>query len=117
MSSLHLTLAPADAPNNTRRLTPAFQGFAWLSNRKIVYSSQTNGNTLWLINADGSEHQQLTYNEANLNPATTPNGKFIVFVPSRGETYHIWRMNSDGSNKIQLTNGEGEFAPFLHPKN
>ena len=112
----NMSVAAADAPESEIRLSSAFGNLSWMPNGKLVYSTHTNGNNLWLINADGSEQEQLTFNEnINIHPVASPDGRFIVFVSARTGAYHIWRMNSDGSNKVQLTDGTGEQAPEISP--
>jgi Tol biopolymer transport system component len=88
----------------------------WLPDGKIVYSSRINKNSLWTINVDGTEHKQLTFNDADyLNPVASPDGRYIFYTFGKGGAAHIWRMNADGSGKIQLTDGSGEQKPNVSP--
>jgi Tol biopolymer transport system component/DNA-binding winged helix-turn-helix (wHTH) protein len=110
----YLSIAPADAPSNFRKLGSAFFGMTWLPGGKIVYSSRINKNSLWTINADGTEHKQLTFDEADyLNPVASSDGRYIFYTSTGGGINHIWRMNKDGTGKLQLTNGSGEQKPNI----
>ncbi|HEY6232260.1 MAG TPA: protein kinase, partial [Pyrinomonadaceae bacterium] len=81
-------------------------GLNWTSRGKIVYSAMTGSNlNISLIDPDGSNQRALTVDAAdNYNPATSPDGRFILFASNQGGTLNIWRMNSeDGSDRKQLT--------------
>src|SRR5215471_8859156 len=84
--------------------------------RKIVYTSETSGNSnIWITDADGTNRKQLTTDShQNTSPVVTSDGLFVVFSSDRGGTYHIWRMDVDGNNQKQLTFGE-ESAPCSTP--
>ena len=112
----YLSTASAETPSNVRRITSAFHGLAWLPDGKIVYSKHDSGSSLWLINPDGAEQKQLTFdNLAYFNPVTSPDGQYIFYTVAQNDVFHIWRMNADGSNKIRITNGAGEQAPAPAP--
>jgi eukaryotic-like serine/threonine-protein kinase len=89
-------------------------GLDWTANGKIVFSSM-DGNHLNIsqVDSDGSNQKQLTINAGdNYSPATSPDGRFIVFPSNRSGNFNIWRMNAaDGSDLKQLTFGEADFYP------
>jgi Tol biopolymer transport system component len=69
---------------------------------------------IWLINADGTELQQLTNSSEVIEsiPSFSDNGEYIVFVSNetktgnlslRGSNWNIWSMKTDGSEKQQIT--------------
>jgi TolB protein len=72
---------------------------------------------LFSINPDGSNQTQLTANvENNYTPATTPDGRFILFASYRGGSLNIWRINAeDGSDPKQLTFSDGNSYPSCSP--
>jgi serine/threonine protein kinase/Tol biopolymer transport system component len=89
-------------------------GLAWTSNGKIVSSAMAGKNlNISLLEADGSKQTQLTVNAGdNYTPATSPDGRFIVFASNRTGQFNIWRMNADdGSDPIQITFSDGNFYP------
>jgi eukaryotic-like serine/threonine-protein kinase len=92
-------------------------GLNWTANGKLVFSSMVGTNfDLSLIDPDGSNQTQLTANASdNLTPATTPDGRFIVFASSRKGGVNIWRINPDGSDPKQLTFTDGNSYPSCSP--
>ena len=70
-----------------------------------------------MMNADGSNQKQLTYESAqtSFGVSASPDGRYIVFASRRAGASNIWRVNSDGTNLKQLTNGGGELNPFCSP--
>ena len=67
------------------------------SNNKIAFESNAQ---VWVINADGSKAEQLTFGEAGRMPDWSPDGSRIVYI---GPQLTIWMMNANGSDKEQLT--------------
>jgi len=93
-------------------------GLNWTASGKVVFSSMVGTNfDLSLIDSDGRNQIQLTANAGdNLTPATTPDGRFIVFASSRKDGVNIWRINAtDGSEPKQLTFTDGNSWPSCSP--
>jgi Tol biopolymer transport system component len=91
-------------------------GITWMPNGKIVYSAMAQERlNLFRIDADGSNWIQLTSNAGdNYNPATSRDGRFLVFSSNRGGSFNIWRVNAeDGSDPQQLTFTDGNFYPTV----
>lgn len=89
-------------------------GLDWTANGKIVYSSMAGDHlNISLVDPDGSNETQLTDNAGdNYTPATSPDGRFIVFSSNRTGSFNIWRMNADdGGDPTQLTFGDGDSYP------
>jgi serine/threonine protein kinase len=92
-------------------------GLDWTTSGKIVFSSMAADHlNISLVDPngpDGSNQTQLTLNAGdNYTPATSPDGRFIVFSSNRTGSFNIWRMNAeDGSNLKQLTFGEADSYP------
>ncbi len=89
-------------------------GLSWTANGKIVYSSMAGDHlNISQVDPDGSNKTQLTVNAGdNYTPATSPDGRFIVFSSNRTGGFNIWRMNAeDGSDLKQLTFGEADSYP------
>src|SRR5215831_4084736 len=84
--------------------------------RKIVFTSNRTGTSqVWLMNADGSDQTQLTFDPQPKDqvPDWSPNGSKIAYLadmhgiadmvnPSWGD---IWVMNADGSDQHAITSG------------
>jgi len=74
---------------------------------------------IWVMNADGSELEQLTDNQAMRDgaPDWSPDGNSIAFSRQSedGDTQDIWVMDADGLNPLQLTQGHDNDAPDWSP--
>jgi Tol biopolymer transport system component len=88
-----------------------FDGFAAWSpdGSKIVFESDRTGvSQLWLMNADGSNQTQLTFDPVPKDqvPDWSPDGSKIAYVaqtaPVGGD---IWVINADGTNPHPITSG------------
>jgi Tol biopolymer transport system component len=93
-------------------------GLDWNSKGRIVFSSLGGENlVISSIEPDGSNRIQLTPNDSsNYTPATSPDGRFIVFASYRTGTLNIWRINAaDGSEPKQLTFSDGNSYPSFSP--
>jgi DNA-binding winged helix-turn-helix (wHTH) protein/Tol biopolymer transport system component len=92
----------------------ALNPFLWIPDGKIVFRSAADGTAnLWAINADGTNHRQLTaaaqVDERGM--CVTPDGRFIVFTSWRSGKSNLWRINADGGDLMQLTDGEADAYP------
>lgn len=91
-------------------------GMAWTPNGSIVHALRRAGENwnIWSINPDGSNRVQLTDGAGNnLDPAVSPDGRYVVFDSTRSGKTNIWRVNSDGTNLRQLTTGPSEWWPSV----
>jgi serine/threonine protein kinase len=113
---------PATEVNQSRQITSGtatrdgWAGIAWTPDGRIVYSSHASGRPdIWIMNADGSNPQQLTTDMGSVfnGLAVSPDGRYIVFVSRRAGSSNLWRIDIDGQNPKQLTNGPGEFNPIF----
>jgi Tol biopolymer transport system component len=69
------------------------------------------------MNPDGSDKQQLTVDLGSnfYGLSVSPDGRYIVFVSTKGGGQHIWRIDADGGEAKQLTAGSGEINPSFWP--
>jgi serine/threonine protein kinase/Tol biopolymer transport system component len=93
------------------------EGLAWTPDGRLLYSSNESGNDdIWLMDADGGNHRQLTFDShKDIQPSVSKDGRFVAFVSYRSGLAHIWRMNSDGGEPVQLTDGRFEDSPQVSP--
>jgi len=111
----NLWIAPAGDANLARKITfetgkdEGLSGLDWTPDSRIVYTARGVGTTdLWIIDRDGSNNRQLTFNVGrNFYPSVTPDGRHVVFVSDRTGSNNLWRTDLDGSNPKQLTDGPG----------
>lgn len=121
----NIWLLPAGDRTRARQLTfgPAgkhdgLHGLTFTPDGRIVYSSYVgNGQTIWIMNADGSNQRQLTPAAGHVEngPIVTADGRYIVFHSTRSGGFHIWRMGIDGDNPVMLTEGGSSYQPSVSP--
>ncbi|HEX8890799.1 MAG TPA: protein kinase [Pyrinomonadaceae bacterium] len=105
--------------NNARQITSGNTegalGLAWTPDGRLVYSSVASGNwDIWIMQPDGSNQKQLTFNAgSNRVPTVSTDGRYVVFVSDRTGTDHIWRMDLDGGNQKELTHADGDGSPTI----
>jgi serine/threonine protein kinase/Tol biopolymer transport system component len=93
---------------------------SWTPDGRIVYVSNASGNfDIWVMNADGSDRKQLTFDPSDdVSPAMTPDGRYIVFASDRAGTassMELWRMDADGGHPKQLTDRIEDLGPQCSP--
>ena len=95
-------------------------GLSWTSKGKIVFSSMAPDKlNISHVDPDGSHPVQLTVDAGdNYTPASSADGRFIVFASNRNGPFNIWRMNADdGSEPTQLTFSDANFYPSCSSDN
>jgi serine/threonine protein kinase/Tol biopolymer transport system component len=107
-------------PHDAKAIVPIVgraYGLDWMSSGKIAFSSMAGNNlNISSIDADGSDQAQLTLNGCDYTPATTRDGRFVVFASYRSGSLNIWRMNAvDGGDPRQLTFSDGNSYPSCSP--
>lgn len=93
-------------------------GLGWTGKGKIAFSSMAQDRlNISLTDLDGANQTQLTVNAGdNYTPATSPDGRYIVFASNRTGSFNIWRMSADdGSDPKQLTFSDGNSYPSVLP--
>ena len=59
---------------------------------------------LWLSRIDGGEPLRLTTDEANdTSPAWSPDGRYVLFLSSRGGSSQVWRLPMSGGEAQPVT--------------
>jgi eukaryotic-like serine/threonine-protein kinase len=95
---------PLDGKGEPRKL-PSLRydgsgGASWTHDGRILFTTPVRETLqIWSMDADGSNRRALTTEGNNSWPATSRDGRFVVFRSWRGEQRGIWRMNPDGSDQ------------------
>ena len=101
--------------------TDVSHSLCWTADGRIIYSSNEAGSyNLYVIDADGSNRRQLTFDRPGneTEPAASPDGKYIVFVSDRSGERGLVRMNADGTGLKSLTSpavNRRDSAPQVTP--
>ncbi|HWP42588.1 MAG TPA: protein kinase [Blastocatellia bacterium] len=92
-------------------------GVAWTPDGRIVYSSRANENhDIWIMDPDGKNRRQLTSGPGiNVQPAVSPDGRYIAYVSYGEGAQSIWRIGIDGTNAVRLTSSGIESFPTFSP--
>jgi len=81
----------------------------------VVFSSTRHSQTgdIYLKKVEGQTVTRLTHDPANdIQPAWSPDGRFIAFTSDRSGNWDIYVMTADGRKPFQVTNG---LAHEIHP--
>jgi serine/threonine protein kinase len=116
----NIWIAPdGDARRATQITSGADQqfGLSWTPDGRIVYASVASGNQdIWIMNADGTNQKQLTFDShIDREASVSPDGRYIVFASNRAGSFNVWRMDIDGNNPLQLTKGSDDQFPQFSP--
>ena len=88
--------------------------------QKIVFTSDVDGNNnIYLMNIDGAELKQLTFNKSNdYEPIFSPDGLSIIFTSNRDGNREIYSVDSNGENLINISNNPSDdWSPKFYPDN
>ncbi|MFN2392752.1 MAG: winged helix-turn-helix domain-containing protein [Pyrinomonadaceae bacterium] len=118
VSDFNLSVADFAGLGNSHTTLSSVSGTSYFTpSGKILYSALTNGQgDVFVMNADGSQQRQLTYNSFDdFHSRASQDEKYIFFTSNRSGDAQVWRMNADGSGQIQITQKEGRFPLFITP--
>jgi Tol biopolymer transport system component len=118
----HIWIVPVSDTSRAKQITfgagrkdGAANGISWTPDGKIVFESNISGNQdLWMMEADGSNQKQLTFDSgADRTPSVSSDGRYVVFASDDRFASNIWRMDIDGSNLKRLTGGTRDIDPRI----
>ncbi|HUE87208.1 MAG TPA: S9 family peptidase [Vicinamibacterales bacterium] len=75
----------------------------WSDNKRV--------SSIWIANADGTEHRQLLGSDKDRSPSWSPDGRYIVFLSTRDQAENardaagaqIWLLRTAGGEATKLT--------------
>jgi len=107
--------AASDLDRPTQLTSTSYDGLngvAWTPDRKVVYTSQINGEqNLWITEPNVAAKQLTAHAGFSEQPVVSPDGRYIVFLSNRNDQEHLWRIDIDGKHPMQLTHGIGDQQP------
>ena len=115
-----VTLDGSSAPAAIMTGSGENSGVVWNARGDIVYAAMAQDRlNLSRIDPDGSNQTQLTVDSGdNYTPAASPDGKFIVFLSTRGGGMDIYRLTAATGNDIKrLTHTDGNAYPSISADN
>jgi Tol biopolymer transport system component len=85
-------------------------GIAPLPDGRVGYISRVGEDlTLWVMNADGSDQDQIGLQMRFVQEVrATPDGRFFIFSARRNGFSHLYRIDTNGQHLRQLTDGESD---------
>ena len=116
------TVMPTGTSTPTQTPTPSLTSTPKLTvpKGKIVYTCQIDKderhNQLCIVNADGTDDRQLTYDDRTNNwyASVAPDGNRIVFSSNQTGSHEIYEMDLQRNQRL-LTNLGGLYAPEISP--
>jgi Tol biopolymer transport system component len=91
------------------------ESIAWMPDGRVLYTSTESGNAdIWVFDPPTGTRRQLTTNpHDDFNPASSPDGRTIVFASDRAGAIGLWAMSDAGEKSVrQLTSG-GDSRPSI----
>lgn len=75
------------------------------AHRQIAFTSSRDGDhEIWVMNADGTNPTQLTFNSTvDMEPTWSPDASRIAFTTFQSGRQDVWVINADGSGATNLT--------------
>lgn len=121
-AQVNVWLTSVSDPSNKKQITEGIgqrsgeRGLTWMPNGNLVYISRASGSSdIWTMDQEGKSQQQLTTAEtrAEIYPAVSPDGRYIVFVSTRTGNSNIYRLDVKTGDQLQLTKGASEEFPVV----
>jgi DNA-binding winged helix-turn-helix (wHTH) protein/Tol biopolymer transport system component len=91
------------------------ESVAWMPDGRVLYTAAESGNAdIWVFDPSRGTRRQLTTNPRDdFNPASSPDGRTIVFASDRSGATGLWAMSDLGETSVrQLTSG-GDSRPSI----
>jgi serine/threonine protein kinase/dipeptidyl aminopeptidase/acylaminoacyl peptidase len=115
----NMWIVPDGDATRARQILPLRSrgGVSFTPDGRVVFATETGGTwDIWIMNQDGSNRKQLTSGgRQSIEPAASPDGRYIVFTSASPGSVDLWRMDMDGGNLVQLTKNMFAFNAAFSP--
>ncbi len=105
---------------NIHDISPSAESPGWLSGcgdgRHFIFSSRGSGggSTIWRADLDGTNITQLSTDKIDVEPACSPDGKFVVYVNVSDPVNRLMKIAIDGGAAAEISKMEAE-SPTISP--
>jgi len=105
---------------NIHDISPSAESPGWLSGcgdgRHFIFSSRGSGggSTIWRADIDGTNVTQLSTDKIDVQPACSPDGKFVVYVNVLDPVNRLMKIGIDGGAVAEISKMEAE-SPTISP--
>jgi Tol biopolymer transport system component len=105
---------------NIHDISPSVESPGWLSGcgdgRHFIFSSRGSGggSTIWRADIDGTNVTQLSTDKIDVQPACSPDGKFVVYVNVLDPVNRLMKIGIDGGAVAEISKMEAE-SPTISP--
>jgi Tol biopolymer transport system component/DNA-binding winged helix-turn-helix (wHTH) protein len=91
------------------------ESIAWTPDGRLLYTSVESGNAdIWVFDPSRGSRRQLTnHPRDDFNPASSPDGRTIVFASDRSGTTGLWTMSNDGESSVRQLTNDGDSRPSV----
>ena len=91
------------------------ESLSWTPDNRILYTSTESGNAdIWMYDPEKDTRTQLTTHPGDdFNPATSEDGRTIVFASDRSGASGIWAMSGSGEQSVRQLTAAGDSRPTV----
>jgi Tol biopolymer transport system component len=93
------------------------ESLAWMADGRMLYTSTEAGNAdIWIHDpATGTRRQLTTHPRDDYTPASSADGRTIVFASERSGTTALWAMSDAGERSVRQLTASGDSRPSISP--
>jgi len=100
------------SPDGTQVIYAKSELKKWSDNKRV--------STIWIANADGTDHRQLLFSDKDRSPQWSPDGKYVAFLSTRDQPEgakdaagaQIWLLRANGGEATKLSDQKAAIRSF-----